>query len=53
MNLNGADIVVIIIIAALIALAVIIMQRNRKKGRRGCGGECSSCRGCEKSNQKK
>ena len=50
--MNGADILVILLVAALVAAAVIIMRVNRKKGKRGCGCDCSRCGGCEKQAKK-
>ncbi|MDE7194461.1 MAG: FeoB-associated Cys-rich membrane protein [Oscillospiraceae bacterium] len=47
--MNGADILVLLFIAALVAAAFFIMCINRKRGRRGCGCDCSHCGGCGKS----
>lgn len=47
--MNGADIMVLLFIAALVVAAFFIMHRNRKRGRRGCGCDCSACGGCGKS----
>jgi len=44
--MNFADIAVMILVAALIAAAIVIMYRNKKKGKRGCGCDCSHCTGC-------
>ncbi len=38
------EFVVLAVLAAVVALAIRSLCREHKKG--GCGGECSSCRGC-------
>ena len=43
--MNSADIIVIAGVAALALLAAGIMWRNRKRGKRGCGCQCSGCGG--------
>ncbi len=47
--MNGADILVLLFIAALVVIAFFIMYRNKKRGKRGCGCDCSDCGSCDKS----
>lgn len=50
--MNVADILVILFVAAFVAAAVLIIRVNRRKGKRGCGCDCSHCGGCDKQSRK-
>lgn len=39
-------IVVGVIVLAIVGGIVWSMVRDRKQGKRSCGGDCSKCRGC-------
>ena len=44
--MTAIDIIVIIGCAILGAYVIISSIRNKKKGKSGCGGNCSHCSGC-------
>ena len=45
---NWGSIVAAVIIAAILALIIWKLVRDRKKGKRGCGGSsCAGCPGCD------
>ena len=44
--MSPIDIIVIIGCALLGIYVIISATKNKKKGKTGCGGNCSSCSGC-------
>ena len=38
--------VVLVVVACAAGLAVRRVIKDKKSGRRACGGDCSKCRGC-------
>ena len=43
---NLASIVVVAIVVLLLALDIRKLVRDRKSGKRSCGGNCAGCAGC-------
>ena len=43
---NLGSIAVIIVLACIVALIIHSMRKDRKQGKRSCGGNCSTCGGC-------
>ena len=43
---NLASIVVVAVIVLLLVLDVRKLVRDRKSGKRSCGGNCAGCSGC-------
>ncbi len=50
--MSGIDVAVIIGCALLGVYVIISSYRNKKKGKTGCGGNCSHCSGCAYKNKK-
>lgn len=44
--MNIATFVVLMLVAAGVVLVVRSLLRDKKSGKRSCGGDCSKCRGC-------
>ncbi|MBQ1704762.1 MAG: FeoB-associated Cys-rich membrane protein [Clostridia bacterium] len=43
---NLGTIVIALLLAALVVLIICGMRKDRRAGKRSCGGSCGSCAGC-------